>query len=109
MEESEPPVRSNLHVVLRLVFAFVSVVGWNWGAEVTALGPLQNTVRSVACQEGVPPAFALAIIEHESKFNNAMRGSRGEIGASQILPATATALGFDPARLGRDFTYNARA
>lgn len=73
------------------------------------LGPLQNTVRSVACQEGVPPDFALAIIEHESKFSNALRGRHGEIGASQILPATALALGFDPVRLGREFSYNARA
>ncbi len=73
------------------------------------LGPLQDTVRKVACQEGVPPEFALAVIEHESKFDNTMRGSHGEIGASQILPATATALGFDPARLGSEFAYNARA
>jgi soluble lytic murein transglycosylase-like protein len=58
---------------------------------------------------GVPPDFALAVIEHESKFNNAMRGLHGEIGASQILPATAAKLGFDPERLGREFAYNARA
>lgn len=38
-----------------------------------------------------------------------MRGSHGEIGASQILPATAMALGFDPVRLGQEFAYNARA
>lgn len=102
-------MHSNLHAVPRILFALACSSAVSCGAEVSTLGPLQNTVRSVACQEGVPPAFALAIIEQESKFNNAMRGSRGEIGASQILPATARALGFDPARLGRDFAYNARA
>jgi soluble lytic murein transglycosylase-like protein len=84
-----------------------------WSADSSArnsrLGPLQSTVRLVACEAGVPPDFALAVIEHESKFNNAMRGLHGEIGASQILPATAVALGFDPARLEREFSYNARA
>ncbi len=74
-----------------------------------SLGHLQNTVRRVACDAGVPPDFALAIIEHESKFNNALRGRHGEIGASQILPRTAMALGFDTERLAKEFAYNAQA
>lgn len=102
-------MRSSLNVVLKTVLALACCAGTVWGGDNSHLGPLQNTVRAVACQVGVPPDFALAIIEHESKFSNAMRGLHGEIGASQILPATAMALGFDPVRLGREFPYNARA
>lgn len=57
----------------------------------------------------MPPDFALAVLDQESGFDNSMRGSQGEIGVSQILPATALALGFDVQRLRREFSYNARA
>ena len=108
-------VRSCLNVVMKTVLVLTCVAVPNYCADgsfsdpTARLGPLQNTVRSVACEAGVPADFALAIIEHESKFSNAMRGSHDEIGASQILPATAKALGFDPARLASEFSYNARA
>lgn len=69
----------------------------------------QTTIHALACEGGVPPEFALATMEHESGFRNEMIGLRGEIGVSQILPATAVALGFDPARLARDFKYNVKA
>ena len=78
-------------------------------AENSALYEKQNTIRNLACEAGVPPEMALATMEHESGFRNEMRGRLGEIGVSQILPATAAALGLDQQRLGRDFAYNARA
>ena len=71
--------------------------------------PHKDTVRALACEQGVPPGFALAIIDKESGFNNQARGRRGEIGASQILPATARAWGFDTGRLAREFAYNVGA
>ena len=69
----------------------------------------QNTVRALACDAAAPPDFALAVLDQESGFGNNMRGSLGEIGASQILPSTAVALGLDLQRLAREFSYNARA
>jgi hypothetical protein len=69
----------------------------------------QDVVRRAACSEGVPPDVALAIIEYESNFDNDVRGSAGEIGASQILPATIDAFEFDRARLGSDYEYNVRS
>lgn len=69
----------------------------------------QNTVRAIACEAEVPPDFALAVLDQESGFENNMRGSLGEIGASQILPSTAVVLGLDLQRLAREFSYNARA
>lgn len=79
---------------------------------VSAIPELESkrlTVRRLACEARIPPGFALAVLDKESGFNNAMRGSMGEIGASQILPATAHALGLDVRRLGAEFAYNAKA
>jgi soluble lytic murein transglycosylase-like protein len=69
----------------------------------------QEVVRKAACSEGVPPDIALSIIEHESNFDNRVRGKAGEIGASQILPATAELFKFDPEKLDADYEYNIRS
>ena len=69
----------------------------------------RTTVRNLACDARVPPDFALAVLDKESGFDNAMRGSIGEIGASQILPSTAVSFGFDVKRLAAEFSYNAQA
>jgi len=66
-------------------------------------------VRQIACQLGVDPALALALIEQESGFQHPVRGLAGELGAAQILPATARFWGFDMQRLQEDFAYNVRA
>jgi soluble lytic murein transglycosylase-like protein len=68
-----------------------------------------STVRRLACEARVPPAFALAVLDKESGFDNSIRGSMGEIGVSQILPSTALSLGYDVGRLADEFSYNARA
>ncbi len=59
------------------------------------LGTLRDEVRGAACKAGVRPSLALAIVEHETGFNNRARGDRGEIGAGQIMPSTADLFGFD--------------
>lgn len=66
-------------------------------------------VRAAACEAGVRPALALAIVEHETGFNNSARGEKGEIGAGQIMPATAHLFGFDTSRLAADYDYNVRS
>jgi soluble lytic murein transglycosylase-like protein len=66
----------------------------------------QEIVRRAACSEGVPPDVALAVIEHESNFNNSVHGKAGEIGASQILPETGELFKFDRKKLGADYEYN---
>lgn len=65
-----------------------------------------DLVRTAACRNGVPPDLALALVDRESRFRNDVTGAQGEIGAAQILPATAAAYGFDAARLRSDFGYN---
>jgi soluble lytic murein transglycosylase-like protein len=69
----------------------------------------QEVVRRAACSEGVPPDAVLAIIEYESSFDNGVRGKAGEIGASQILPATAELFELDRDKLGADYEYNIRS
>ena len=72
-------------------------------------GSRPELVRRIACQLGVHPALALALIEQESGFQHPVRGLAGELGAAQILPATARFRGFDMQRLQEDFAYNVRA
>jgi len=66
----------------------------------------RDKVRVAACQSGVRPSLALAIVEYETGFNNRARGEKGEIGAGQIMPATAMKYGFDTHRLATDYDYN---
>ena len=73
------------------------------------LDPTRDRVRAAACAVGVRPSLALAIVEHETGFNNLARGEKGEIGAGQILPSTATSFGFDQKRLAADYDYNVQA
>jgi len=75
----------------------------------TRLDQDRDLVRAAACEAGVRPSLALAIVEHETGFNNRARGEKGEIGAGQILPATALTFGFDMKRLAADYDYNVRS
>ena len=79
------------------------------GTSLTHLDLNRDRVRAAACEAGVRPALALAIVEHETGFNNLARGEKGEIGAGQIMPATALAFGFDLNRLAADYDYNVRS
>jgi soluble lytic murein transglycosylase-like protein len=65
-----------------------------------------DAVRVAACRNGIPPDLAMAVVDRESGFNNEAIGPQGEVGAAQILPATAYAYGFDLSRLRLDFSYN---
>ena len=69
----------------------------------------REDVRVAACEAGVPPSLALAIVERESGFDNRAIGEKGELGAGQILPTTAVAFGFDRSRLAANREYNVRA
>lgn len=51
-------------------------------------------VMDEARRQGVPPALADAVAVVESGYNVMARGTSGEVGLMQILPATAMQLGF---------------
>jgi hypothetical protein len=51
-------------------------------------------VMEEARRQGVPPALADAVAVVESGYNVMARGTSGEVGLMQIMPATAVQLGF---------------
>jgi soluble lytic murein transglycosylase-like protein len=73
------------------------------------LDPNRDRVRAAACEAGIHPSLALAIVDHETGFNNRARGEKGEIGAGQIMPSTADTFGFSKSRLAADYDYNIRS
>lgn len=56
----------------------------------------RSLIEAEAIRQGVPVSIALAVAEQESAFNPNARGSSGEIGLFQLMPATAAGLGVDP-------------
>lgn len=54
---------------------------------------LYPAIALAACAEGVPPALLDALIARESRYNPAAISPKGAIGLTQLLPATASALG----------------
>jgi soluble lytic murein transglycosylase-like protein len=66
----------------------------------------KEMVKQIACGLGMAPSLALALIEHESGFDQGARGQFGELGAAQVLPATARQYQLDHQRLATEFRYN---
>ncbi len=56
-------------------------------------GNYAGLAAKIARQHGVSPAVFLALVETESGFNPAAVSSAGAMGLSQLMPATARALG----------------
>ncbi|WP_408586039.1 lytic transglycosylase domain-containing protein [Novosphingobium sp.] len=54
---------------------------------------LYPVIALAACAEGVPPALLDALIARESRYNPAAISRKGAIGLTQLMPATAAALG----------------
>jgi soluble lytic murein transglycosylase-like protein len=57
---------------------------------------LRSIARAIALEVGVPPRLFLALIQTESSWRVDARGAAGELGLTQLLPATARRLGVDP-------------
>lgn len=57
---------------------------------------IQATIVAEAQAQGLNPALAIEVARRESSFNQAARGSSGEIGIFQLMPATAAELGVNP-------------
>jgi Transglycosylase SLT domain len=57
---------------------------------------VQDQIVAAANAQGISSSLALAIANQESGFNQAARGSKGEVGVFQLMPSTAAALGVNP-------------
>lgn len=62
--------------------------------EKIAVSNIKNAVIIIAEKHNVPASFALALVEHESRFDPNVRGSHGEYGLGQIKCSTARSVGF---------------
>ncbi len=70
---------------------------------------VRGQILQVAQQEGVDPALLAAVIKQESHFDNNARSPAGAIGITQLMPATARALGVkDPTDLMQNLIGGAK-
>jgi hypothetical protein len=69
---------------------------------------LRDVIVAEANDQGVPPEIALAVATQESGLchwgpgGGVLRGKAGEYGVMQLMPATASALGVDPADVNQN-------
>src|SRR4051794_987078 len=61
---------------------------------------VQDQITAEALRQGISPELALAVARRESGFNQGARGTSGEVGVFQLMPATAAGLRVDPYDLG---------
>lgn len=62
---------------------------------------LQRMATAVARAYNIPEGIFLGLIEAESSWNPDAVSIKGAIGLTQVLPATARGLGYDPQELAR--------
>jgi soluble lytic murein transglycosylase-like protein len=68
----------------------------NGAAAATDVGDWRRLAAAVAAERGVDPRLFLALVQTESAFRPAARSRAGAIGLTQLMPATARALGVNP-------------
>ena len=57
---------------------------------------IQSAIIQAANNAGVDPSLAVAVAQQESGGDQSARGSSGEVGIFQLMPATAAGLGVNP-------------
>jgi len=60
-------------------------------------GQYLQMARNAARQHGVPEDLFLRLVQQESNWNPNAKSHKGALGLAQLMPATARALGVDPA------------
>jgi hypothetical protein len=72
------------------------------------MGTIQDDISAAASRYGVPSWLAIAVAQRESGFNQAARGTSGEIGVFQLMPGTAAQLGVNPSDLSQNIDGGVR-
>lgn len=57
---------------------------------------VKETIIKHSMEMGVDPALALSIAKKESGFRHELRSPHGAVGVFQLLPSTASRIGFNP-------------
>lgn len=60
-------------------------------------GVYAGVARDAARRHGIPEDLFLRLVQQESNWNPTARSHKGALGLAQLMPATARALGVDPA------------
>lgn len=63
---------------------------------------LKEQADKIARKFGIPPAILNAVVTLESGWDPYAISRKGAIGLTQVMPATARGMGYDPAALSRD-------
>lgn len=69
---------------------------------------VQQMISDASARYGVPSWLALAVARRESGFDQAARGTSGEIGVFQLMPGTARDLGVNPSDLSQNIDGGVR-
>ncbi len=81
------------------------------GVEVAISGApdnIQAMIVAAANKNGIDPKLFEALVWQESSFNPLARSSKGAMGLTQLMPATAQALGVDPSDPAQNLDGGAR-
>lgn len=70
--------------------------GRNKAGHRVTTGGVASIVRAAAVRHGIPPAWYLAKVHVESRFNCRAVSPAGAMGIGQVMPATARSMGYSP-------------
>ena len=90
--------------VLRIAHA----LGMRAGSHRDRHVPVRPLIAAAARRHGLDPAFALAIAQTESRFNQAATSRRGARGVMQLMPRTAQHYGVDAGDLAQNIDGGVR-
>ena len=74
----------------------------------TMAADARTMVKDAAARAGLPEAFVESVAKTESRFDPAAVSPKGAIGVMQLMPATAKAMGADPADPAQNIDAGAR-
>ena len=93
----------DINLVPTSAITFVDVT-----SQAHAAKPWRTEAAATAAKHTIPPNLFLALIKAESGFNAKAVSPKGAIGLTQLMPATAKALGVDPHDPHENLTGGAR-
>ncbi len=82
-----------------IMFAFAAVImlcQYVFASDTISENEVKAAIVKNSIEIGVEPALALSIAKSESKFRHNIRSPYGAVGVFQILPSTATRMGYNP-------------
>ncbi|MCM1004360.1 MAG: lytic transglycosylase domain-containing protein [Candidatus Gastranaerophilales bacterium] len=85
-------------MIKKIVVTAIALVSFLGGSVQAAIPEdvVKETIIKHSMEMGVDPALALSIAKKESGFKHELRSPHGAVGVFQLLPSTASRIGFNP-------------